>query len=243
MDIFGRAFWGAAYGKLAITIILAVLAALGLGVDFWVHGLLNWWGANPANATITILRIAGAAFGVLCLGIIAYPYALAAFRPRKFFVTFNSDRDVDRAIAQFHLQTGARLPNRTTYAHVHVEAIGAHITPCTGAIIALEKLDDKKTVISRLVGTRSLIWCPREHNQLRQTIAPHLPQDLDLFRTVEGVNKLEVLSSGHPQTWFDFFDLPGRYRIAVAVHGGEQTATIYRSPWSPQTVTPCANPR
>ena len=103
----------------------------------------------------------------------------------------------------------------------------AEMSPaCTGAIAALEKLDVQDGVMERLDGTCQLVWAPREHVQIQQIVAPNLPQDLDLFRAVEGVNKLEVLSIGHPQSWLDFFDSPGRYRITVAVHGGNRTEIV-----------------
>jgi hypothetical protein len=237
MGIFGRAFWGGAFGKLIVTILLALLATLGFGVDWWVRIVASSWGSNPADATIVLLRIVGALIGIACICVIALPYFFAAWRPRKFSVSFDPRRDVDAAISQFNTQTGQQLPNKCTYAHIHVESVGGHVTPCTGAIISLEKLDETDKAIKRLVGTRQLIWGPREHRQFQQIIAPHLPQDLDLFRTIEGVDKLEVLSVGHQQLWLDFFDLPGRYRITVAVHGDSRTETIqvtvdWRGKWN-----------
>jgi hypothetical protein len=237
MGVFGRAYWGAAAGRTTVAIILAALAVLGFSADYWVRGALSWFGANPADATITILRIIGAGIGVLCIVVIALPYILAAIRPRKFFPSFESKRDIDAGIPQFDLRTGQQLPNRVTFVHVHVEALRTNVTSCTGAITALEKLDSQGNVVARLDGTRQLIWAPREHRQFQQVIAPGLPQDLDLFRTVEGINRLEVLSVGHPQSWLDFFYQLGRYRITVAVHGGERTEVVrviidWRGQWN-----------
>jgi hypothetical protein len=180
MGVFWRAFFGAAAGRITITVTLAVLAVLGFGINYWVPTVMNWWGTNPAEATITLLRIAGTAVGVACICAIAAPFIWAVFRPRRFFASFNFQRDVDVAVVQFDGRTGQQLPNRTTFAHFHVEAVRQNVTPCTGAITLLERLDDRDRVIDRLAGTRQLLWAPREYRQFQQIIAPNLPQDLDL---------------------------------------------------------------
>ena len=212
--------------RVAITIVLAVLAALGFGLDWWVRSVMSWWGTNPAEPTVTLLRIAGAAVGVACICAIAIALIWAVFHPRRFSASFNFQRDVEAAVIQFNIRTGQQLPNRTTFAHIHVESVRRNVTTCTGAIAALEKLDAQDRVMERLDGTCQLVWAPREHVQIQQIVAPNLPQDLDLFRAVEGVNKLEVLSIGHPQSWLDFFGSPGRYRITIAVHGGNRTEIV-----------------
>jgi hypothetical protein len=226
MGVFSRAFWGATTGRIVVVVILAIFGAFGIGVDFWVRTVINWWGANPTDATIALLRFAATVIGIVCLLAIALPILWLALRPRKFSVSFNSARDVHAAIPQFDLRTGQQVPNRTTFVHVHVESVRGYVTTCTGAITSLEKLDDKNKVINRIAGTRQLLWAPREQGLVQKTIAPHLPQDLDLFRTEEGVNRLEVLSIGHPPSWIGFFGSPGRYRITVGVHGGNRTETI-----------------
>ena len=218
-------FWRV-FLRVMITIVLAVLAALGFGVDWWVRGVMSWWGTSLAEPTVTLLRIAGAAVGVACIGAIAIPVIWAVFHPRRFSASFNFGRDVEAAVIQFNIRTGQQLPNRTTFARIHVESVRRNVTACTAAIAALEKLDVQDRVMEGLDGTCQLVWAPREHVQIQRIVAPNLPQDLDLFRAVEGVNKLEVLSIGHPQSWLDFFDSPGRYRITVAVHGGNRTEII-----------------
>jgi hypothetical protein len=70
------------------------------------------------------------------------------------------------------------------------------------------------------------VWGPREDGQLQQNIAPNPPHDLDLFCTFEGADRPQLLSVGHPQLRVDFLNNPGRYRITVAVHGGNRTETI-----------------
>jgi hypothetical protein len=224
MGVFWRAFLGAAAGRIAITTILAVLTVLGFGVSYWVPTVMNWWGAHPADATVELLRVVGAVVGVVCICLIVWPYIWAAIRPRKFSVSFETVRDVHVAVPLFD-QTG-QLPHRATIAHVHVEAVHGYVTPCTGAITALERLDDENNVIGRIDGTRQLLWAPRERGQFQQIIAPHVPQDLDLFCTLEATNRLDVLSVGHPPLWTNFFASPGRYRITVAVHGDNRTETI-----------------
>ncbi len=226
MGTFVKAFFGAAIGRLFVIIGLAILAALGFSADYVARSAMSWFGTSPADATVTVLRIAGAIIGVLCVLTIAIPFIWTLIRPRKFTASFDAKRDIHAALPQFNPQTGQQLPNRVTYVHVHVEALRSNVTPCTGAITALEKLGPQGETIARLDATRQLIWAPREHRQFQQTIAPRLPQDLDLFRTIEGVDRLEVLCEGHPQSWLDFFNHPGRYRITVAVHGGERTEIV-----------------
>ncbi len=226
MGVFWRAFWGVTTGRIVVVVILAVFTALGLGVDFWVHRVMSWWVANPTDATIAIMRIAALGIGIACLLTIVLPILWIALRPRKFLGSFNAARDIHAAVPQFNPQTGQQLPNRVTFAHVHVESVRGHITTCAGAITALEKLDDQGNVADRIIGTRQLLWAPREHMQFQQTVAPNLPQDLDLFYTVEGTNRLDLLSVGHPPLWTNFLASPGRYRITVAVHGGNRTETL-----------------
>ncbi len=109
--------------RVAITIVLAVLAALGFGLDWWVRSVMSWWGINPAEPTVTLLRIAGAAVGVACICAIAIALIWAAFHPRRFSASFNFQRDVEAAVIQFNIRTGQQLPNRTTFAHIHVESV------------------------------------------------------------------------------------------------------------------------
>jgi hypothetical protein len=212
------------------------LAALGFTAKWWAEHIISWWSSDPAKATVTGFQIAGVVIGVFSVVAIFAPRVWSALRPRKFKVTFDRCRDIHAAIPMFDIGTGQRLPNRVTFVHIRVEACGSSVTACTGAITSLERLDAPGQVMARLDGTRQLIWAPREHRQFQQIVAPNLPQDLDLFRTVEGVNKLEVLSIGHPQSWLDFFDEPGRYRIAVVVQGGDMTETVsvvvdWRNKW------------
>ena len=46
---------------------------------------------------------------------------------------------------------------------------------------------------------------PREDNLQQKLIAPNLPHDLDVFRTLETDNVLELLSVGHPEIVVVFF--------------------------------------
>jgi hypothetical protein len=50
--MFGRAFWGSFAGRITATIFLAILAALGIGADFWVRSALAWWGAESCCAVV-----------------------------------------------------------------------------------------------------------------------------------------------------------------------------------------------
>jgi hypothetical protein len=93
MGVFWRAFFGAAAGRIAITVILAALTVLGFGVNYWVPPIMSWLGTHPADATLVLLRIVGAAIGVVCLCLIASPYIWATIRPRKFSVSFEEKRD------------------------------------------------------------------------------------------------------------------------------------------------------
>jgi hypothetical protein len=45
------------------------------------------------------------------------------------------------------------------------------------------------------------------------------PRDLDIFRTIENKDKLELLSVGHPFSWDSFFDDAGRYRLTINIVG------------------------
>ena len=219
MGTFWRAFWGATAGRIVTVVALAIVTAAGFGVDFWLHRFMTWWGANPTDATIATIRIAATAIGIAGIGAILVPAIWVALT-RKFSVSFDRGRDVHAAVPLFDTVTRLPLPNRTTFIHVHVEAVRQNVTLCTGAITLLEQLDDKGGVTNRITGTRSLLWAPREAGQSQQNIAPSLPQDLDLFCTIEGDSRLHLLSVGHPQLWVNFFNNPGRYRITVAVHGG-----------------------
>jgi hypothetical protein len=155
--------------------------------------------------------------------LIAFPY----IRSLRFRASFDPKRDVHSAIPLFDTRTRGRLPNRATYVLVQVESIRKnYIADCTGAITKLEKLDDKGNVIARLQGTRPLIWSPQERGLLTQTIAPYVPQDMDVFRTIEGVNTLELMCIGHPPSWSSFFTEQGKYRITVAVTGDGRTTTV-----------------
>ncbi len=132
-------FWRV-FLRVAITIVLAVFAALGFGADWWVRSVMGWRGTNPAEPTVTLLRIAGAAVGVACICAIAIALIWAVFHPRRFSASFNFQRDVEAAVIQFNIRTGQQLPNRTTFARIHVESVRRNVTACTAAIAALEKL-------------------------------------------------------------------------------------------------------
>lgn len=227
MGVFSKAFWGAAIGKTIISIVLLVLATIGFGLDYWVRYVMTWWHASPADAAVTVLRLVGTVIGVLCILILAIAYLWPLIRPRKFVAVFDRNRDIHAGMPQFDLRTGTQLADRGTYVHLHVESVrGAQVIGCVGAITSLEKLDANGNVIANVVGTRQLIWAPREHGMIQQTIAPNLPQDLDIFKTIENTNQLEVLCVGHPPSWLQFFNTAGRYRITVVVSGADRTQTV-----------------
>jgi len=237
MGIFSRAFWGAFWGRFAAFIFFAFISALGFSAPLWAARVVSWWTANPAHATVIGLQIAGAAVGFVSLILMLAPPVWRVIRPRKFKLRFDPAQDIDAAVQQFNAATGQPLPNRATFVHVNVEAQGSNVTTCAGAVTCLERLDEKEAVVSRLDGTRQLIWAPREVGQVQQIVAPGLPQDLDLFRINEGTNRIDILTVSHPQSWADFFDQPGLYRVTVSAYGGEMSENIkirlsWRGKWN-----------
>jgi len=135
------------------------------------------------------------------------------------------------------------LPNRAEYVHVRVRCVGRKsIANCAGWITSLERLDRGRTV-AKLTGSRPLIWAPREQGITHTNIQPGIPQDLDIFRTVENVNVLELLSVGHPQRWVTFFSVPGTYGLRIMVSGEGSTKSIrlivtWRGNWNNFDVVP-----
>jgi TIR domain len=142
----------------------------------------------------------------------------ATARPR-FEPQFMPERDIHRDVRLFNSATGQQLPIKATYVLVRVVTVGnANVENCSGWITRLEKLDGTtKTSIETLQGSRQLIWSPREAQTLYANIRPEVPQDLDVFRSVEGVNSVELMSIGHPPSWDAFFSLPGTYRLTVVI--------------------------
>jgi len=130
------------------------------------------------------------------------------FRGRRFALDFVPDEQIERNVTLFQVPTMQPLPDRANYVHVRVRCVGGKgIADCAGWITSLERLDHGRTV-ARLTGSRPLIWAPREHGITHAQIQPNIPQDLNIFRTVQNVNTLELLSVGHQQSWVTFFSAP-----------------------------------
>ena len=138
---------------------------------------------------------------------------------------FLPERDIHRNVDLFSSQ-GQPLPMKATYVLLHTAAVGkAHIESCSGCITRLEKLDANRATIETLEGTRPLLWSPREAGKETVAIQPYAPQDLDVFRSVEGTNSIELQSIGHPPRWDAFFSSQGIYRLTIVVSASRNSST------------------
>lgn len=197
--------------------LLTLAAACGLAV----LGL----GSQYASLTPYLLTAAGV-FGVASAICFARP--LWAYSRTRFRLEFVASRDIIRNVTQFDMRTGQQLPNKATYVHVRVECTGSSdVTACVGWLTKLEKLDVNQTVIASLDEARPLIWAPRESGHTSVPIHQNAPRDLDVFRTQQKVDRLELLSYGHPAAWHTFVDQPGLYRLTISVSGDGRSRIIH----------------
>lgn len=238
MGIFSKAFFGSAMGKLVTTILLVALIAFGFGLHYWVRLVTPWWNPNPGDAIV--IRIVGVIIGVAAI-VMAIAYLWPLILPKKFVVMFDADRDIDWNVAQSILNGGQPAP-QATYVHLRVASVRDATVTCFASVISLERLNTDGSVSASLTGSRQLLWAPREFEPIQKTISPNAPQHLDIFRSVEGENRLEPLSIDHPQVWLDFFDAVARYRITVVVAGAGRTQIVrllvdWRGRWDDFDVT------
>jgi hypothetical protein len=217
--------WSAAAGKLIVFLLLCLAASLGFGTDWWVSTMTGWL-ADPLGLSLTVVRLLAVLLLIACFGILLWQPVWDRLRPKKFSLSFDKDRDIHWNLTLFEMATGKEIPNKANFVHVRVAASKSGVPKCKGWIVKLERLNDEKKVLATLEETRPLLWAPREHGILEMDIAPNTAQDIDVFRTVETVNKLELLSLGHSRNWVTFFDAPGLYRITVSISGDMQTRAI-----------------
>jgi hypothetical protein len=196
--------------------------------EAWLHGHI----AHP----IVLAFIIGLATGTVII-----PEAWSFVRRRlegpRIEPQFDSVRDIYWNVDLFD-EMGQQLPNKATYVQVHVVSV-AHVEDCAGWLTQIERLDARgKPVASlRLGGSRSLRWSPQEANLIFVSIDPDIPQNLDIFRVVENVNRIDPMTvGGYPPTWVAFFNMPGVYRITitVAAKGAKSRAIRLHVDWKGQ---------
>jgi hypothetical protein len=181
------------------------------------RALATFIGSPPPWLESPLVRIGVVVFGVL---IILFIFIWDRRVRPKFRATFNADRDVHKLVPLINLATGMPLGINSSYVHLQVSAKGgANIAQCEGWITCLEELDKKGKTIRRIDESRHLIWAPREKNESKVPIVPGISRDLDIFRTIQSQNTLELLSIGHSQRWISFFSSPGIYRLTLNVVG------------------------
>jgi nucleoside phosphorylase len=136
----------------------------------------------------------------------------------NFSVEFVSDREVHAGIPVTFVLGGQLSTVRGTYVHLRIVAL-INVDRCEATITCLEKLGGSNDVLKRQAQTRDLVWAPRELGERIVSIMRGAPRDLDIFRTIENKDKLELLSVGHPFSWDSFFDDAGRYRLTINIVG------------------------
>jgi hypothetical protein len=166
----------------------------------WLTTTETWMHQHIAHPIIFALVIG------LATGTVIIPEVWTIVRRRlegpRLEPQFDPDHQIHRDVMLFEATTGQPIPIKATYVQVHVASVGtAQVNNCAGWITRLERLDAFENAVAALRGTRQLVWSLREAAKTHLPILPEIPQDLDIFRTVEGTNRLELLSLAHLPTW------------------------------------------
>jgi hypothetical protein len=77
---FLKTLIGSLIGKLLAGLILASLAVIGFGSDYWVHALIGW-AADPLNLTLNVARLIFVLVGIVLIAILLLPLIKSRFWP------------------------------------------------------------------------------------------------------------------------------------------------------------------
>jgi len=69
---FLKTLIGSLIGKLLAGLILASLAVIGFGSDYWVPALIGW-AADPLNLTLNVARLIFVLVGIVLIAILLLP--------------------------------------------------------------------------------------------------------------------------------------------------------------------------
>lgn len=218
-------------------LISAVCITFGFVPSRWFAGFIS---APPIWLNNSLIRIGVIAIGVT---VILITFFLDRYKRPKFIFTFDAKRDIHHNVPLFDLTTSCPLGIDATYVHMQAAAKGAkNIIQCEGWITCIEQLDGNRKTITKIDELRPLIWAPREYNETKIALAPGTPRDLDIFRSIQNHNALELLSVGHSRRWITFFAGPGIYRLTINVVGDgasirRRLKIIWNGQWNNFTVS------
>jgi hypothetical protein len=75
-----KVFAGSFLAKIIAGLLLAFLAVIGFGSDYWVHVLIGW-AADPLNLTLNVARLVFILFGIVLITVLISPLIKSRFWP------------------------------------------------------------------------------------------------------------------------------------------------------------------
>ena len=79
---FFRTLVGSVVAKILAGLVVAFLAVIGFGSDYWV-GILIGWAADPLNLTLNVVRLIFILVGIILIAILIWPFIKIRFWPAR----------------------------------------------------------------------------------------------------------------------------------------------------------------